>query len=101
MVFGPVPGSDGSGYDPNYPTVTPAYVAMRLNEEGIYGEITVVAVGKLGSPNRDISGIAVNTDSDSITEIANRGGDVQAQWSALFKSITPFIHIQSISIIEW
>ena len=72
IVFGTIPLEDGSDYDDSRkePSLEGLIALIRRQR---WDRVVVVAVGKLGSPGRKVSRIAVNTNIESIINASVSG----------------------------
>lgn len=102
-----IPSSDGSDYrdDESQPLISDIPFAMRdakdyhirTTRKPIY-DFIVVAIGKLGSSSRNVSGISIITDAESINRTQRSSGTYQEKLSNLFNTNTPFRHVSAFVI---
>lgn len=96
---GNVPSRDGSDYDESQAPPTLSGIYNALQQFGIRGRFIIIAIGKLGSPDAVISGIASKPmTSNDILNAANRPGRYMEKMQSLFDTNLPFKHIACIII---
>ena len=92
-----VPSRDGSDYEEDAPEPSLFGLTNIIARKG-WNRVELVAVGRLGSPGQNISGVAITTNLQSIINANNSSGSYHQKVAKLLRAHDTFRHISAFVI---